>query len=105
MKRIAMMTTLAFSLASTGLMAAQADMTDQMHKDYAASMSGMSDAMHKGVMSKDPDVAFAAGMGAHHAGAVEMAKVELKYGKDPEMRRLAEGIIKSQEAEIGRAHV
>ena len=35
---------------------------------------------------KDPDVAFAAGMLPHHIGAVKMAEVEYKYGKDPEMR-------------------
>ena len=42
---------------------------------------------------QDPDVAFAAGMLPHHIGAVKMAEVELKYGKDPEMRKLAEDII------------
>jgi uncharacterized protein (DUF305 family) len=36
----------------------------------------------------------------HHSGAIDMAKIELKYGKDPELRKLAEGIIKAQEAEI-----
>ena len=36
----------------------------------------------------------------HHIGAVKMAEVELKYGKDPEMRKLAENIINAQQAEI-----
>jgi uncharacterized protein (DUF305 family) len=65
-----------------------------------APMTDMSHAMHEGVMAKDPDVAFAQGMLPHHQGAVDMAKVELKYGKDPEMRKLAEAVIKAQEAEI-----
>ena len=29
-----------------------------------------------------------------------MAKIELKYGKDPDIRKLAEAVIKAQEAEI-----
>ena len=49
---------------------------------------------------RDLTVAFAAGMLPHHIGAVKMAEVELKYGKDPEMRKLAEDIINAQQAEI-----
>lgn len=85
---------------SAGTALADGTDTQQMQKDYMAPMAGMGDAMHQGVMSKDPDVAFAQGMLPHHQGAVDMAKVELKYGKDPEMRKLAQAIIAAQEAEI-----
>jgi len=36
----------------------------------------------------------------HHQGAIDMPKVELKYGKDPELRKLAEGIVAAEESEI-----
>ncbi len=47
-------------------------------------------------MTGDPDQDFVAGMLPHHQGAVDMAKVELLYGKDPVLRRLAQEIIVSQ---------
>ncbi|MBN3805125.1 DUF305 domain-containing protein [Paraburkholderia sp. Ac-20336] len=48
----------------------------------------------------DADRDFVAHMIPHHQGAIEMAQAELKYGKDPEIKRLARNIIKAQHDEI-----
>ncbi|EHF4998471.1 TPA: DUF305 domain-containing protein [Enterobacter asburiae] len=69
-------------------------------QEYMSGMKGMHDKMMAAVKESDPDKAFAKGMVAHHEGAIAMAETELKYGKDPEMRKLAQDIIKAQKGEI-----
>ncbi len=49
--------------------------------------------------SRDADRDFIAGMVPHHQGAIDMAKVELQYGKDPPLRKLAHGIVAAQQKE------
>lgn len=50
--------------------------------------------------SGNPDRDFAAMMIPHHQGAVDMARIQLQFGKDPVLRRLAQGIIVEQLQEI-----
>jgi uncharacterized protein (DUF305 family) len=61
---------------------------NKMDRDMAMSYSG------------NADQDFVAGMLPHHQGAVDMARVELAYGKDPAIRRLARQVIAAQEKEI-----
>ena len=64
------------------------------------SMDGMDKGMKSAPMNGDVDHDFATMMMPHHQGAIDMAKAELLYGKDPVIRRLAKGIIVDQQSEI-----
>jgi uncharacterized protein (DUF305 family) len=60
--------------------------------------------MMDGMMSMKPsgnvDMDFAMTMIPHHQGAVDMAEIELKYGKDPTLKKMARQIIAAQKKEI-----
>jgi uncharacterized protein (DUF305 family) len=64
------------------------------------SMKRMDTNMKSAPMDGNIDHDFATMMMPHHQGAIDMAKAELTYGKDPVMRRLAEEIIVDQQSEI-----
>ena len=68
--------------------------------DMHNAMVKMSKDMEAAPMTGDPDKDFLAMMIPHHEGAVEMARLVLLHGRDPLVRRLAEEIIASQQAEI-----
>lgn len=67
-------------------------------------MANVDEVMHHGMANAkrngNPDHDFASAMIPHHQGAVDMAKVELLYGRDPVLRRMAQEIIVSQQQEI-----
>nr|WP_246232704.1 DUF305 domain-containing protein [Aurantimonas aggregata] len=67
---------------------AYAEANDRMHAAMGADLTG------------DADVDFVRSMIPHHQGAIDMARIQLEYGKDPELAALAETIIAAQEAEI-----
>jgi hypothetical protein len=67
---------------------AMAEAMDRMTKDMAINHTG------------NPDHDFAAMMIPHHQGAIDMAKVQLQFGRDPILRRLAQAIIVEQQQEI-----
>jgi uncharacterized protein (DUF305 family) len=68
--------------------------------ELIASMDKMHMAMEAIKRSGNSDVDFVRLMLPHHQAAIDMAKTQLLYGKDPQMRRLAQEIITDQQLEI-----
>lgn len=75
--------------------------TDASVLEYKSAMHQM----HKGmdiVYSGNPELDFVCGMIPHHMGAIHMASTMVRYGRDPEMIRLARAILPSQRSDIAR---
>ena len=70
--------------------------------DMKAMMKDMGDKMSSMEMTGHQDVDFATMMRMHHQGAIDMARVEVKAGKDPTMRKMARAIIAAQKKEIAQ---
>ena len=73
---------------------------DPNWSELIASMEQMHMAMGAVQRSGNSDVDFVRLMLPHHQAAIDMAKTQLLYGKDPQMRRLAQEIITDQQSEI-----
>ena len=72
-----------------------------MNMEMSGMMSSMPDMKKLETASgKEFDLAFLEGMIPHHAGAVQMAKDALTKTEKPEIKTLAQNIIKAQEEEI-----
>jgi uncharacterized protein (DUF305 family) len=74
--------------------------TDPDWSELVASMDKMHAAMGAIERSGNSDIDFVRLMLPHHQAAIDMAKTQLLYGKDPQMRRLAQEIITDQQSEI-----
>jgi uncharacterized protein (DUF305 family) len=68
--------------------------------ELAAKIDKMHAAMASVEPSGDNDADFVRVMLAHHQAAIDMARIQLMYGKDAQMRRLAQEIITDQQLEI-----
>ena len=96
----------AWSFAASTIVEGDADAhgdqpnTEPEWSELIASMDKMHMAMAATKRSGNGDVDFVRLMLPHHQAAIDMAKTQLLYGKDPQMRRLAQEIITDQQSEI-----
>lgn len=71
----------------------------EFNRENAVAMERMMSAMHQ-PSTGDVDRDFVSMMTPHHVGAIEMAELELRYGRNERLRRMAQEIIVTQKQEI-----
>ena len=79
---------------------AQPTATSASTKAYLEAAEKMHAPMMQGMQAQDPDAAFVRGMIPHHQGAIDMAKVVLQYGNDPQVKKWANDVLREQQREI-----
>ena len=93
-----------FTATSIGQATNHNDQTHQSDDPNWSELIASMDKMHMAMGAVEPsgngDMDFVRLMLPHHQAAIDMAKTELIYGKDPQMRRLAQEIITDQQLEI-----
>ncbi|UVW30505.1 DUF305 domain-containing protein [Massilia sp. H6] len=70
------------------------------HQEMMKTMQDMHQKMSTMSMTGDHDHDFAMMMRSHHQAGIDMAKAQLKNGKDPQMQQMAKKIIADQTKEI-----
>jgi hypothetical protein len=100
-----------------GMMGGGCKMMERMHAQMGGMMpkgdTGPSSQAYNGIMMKmhndmaitysgNADIDFVKGMIPHRRAAIDMAKTVVAFGKDPEVKKLAEDMIRAQEAEIAQ---
>lgn len=73
---------------------------NEMHNELMETMKSMMNQMHSMQMTGDVDKDFAKMMIVHHAASLKMAKDELSHGKQTELKKIAEKMIKDQNKDI-----
>ena len=89
----------ALAAAASALVAAPVLAQDKSSKLHQV-MSKNTQEMHSMQMTGNVDQDFAMMMKHHHQAGIEMAQVQAREGKDPEMRQQAQKIIESQKKEM-----
>lgn len=92
-----------YAIAASSVLALATGSFAAAPSEFAEAMTDAMARMHAAMMvapTSSADHDFAKMMIAHHQGAVEMAEIELRFGKDERLRRLAQGIIVEQRQEI-----
>ena len=86
-----------------GAMAAESHATHDPGSEASKALMAVNEKMMTDMMapmSGNPDRDFVVMMIPHHQGAIEMARVQLQFGTDPGIRKLAEAVIAAQKTEI-----